>query len=119
MMLMADEGLKIAALVDKLLADLPNVPTSRGYEIADFLGRGETGFSTFMDLMRAGVASAVRETVRGQADPDQSRLMALRPAGAWDEVWQGLTRLQRETEQFALDKRQAIVAGIGMVTGTA
>jgi DNA polymerase III subunit delta' len=116
-MLAEDEGLKIALLVDKLLADLPGVPVSRGYEIADFLGRGETGFSTFMDLVRAGVAAAVRESVRGRADPEQARLVGLRPLDAWGEVWQGLTKLQDETERFALDKRQAIVAGIGMLAG--
>ena len=66
MMLAEDEGLKIALLVDRLLGDLPAVPVSRGYEIADFLGRSETGFSTFMDLVRAGVASSVRESVRGR-----------------------------------------------------
>jgi DNA polymerase-3 subunit delta' len=113
-----DEGLKIAILVDKLLSDMPAVPASRGYEIADFLGRSETGFSTFMDLMRAGVAAAVTESVRGRADPDQERLVALRPLDAWGELWQGLTKLQDETERFALDKRQAIVAGIGMLSGT-
>jgi DNA polymerase-3 subunit delta' len=117
-MLAEDEGLKIALLVDKLLADMPAVPVSRGYEIADFLGRSETGFSTFMDLVRAGLASAVRDSVRGRADPDQQRLVALRPLDAWGELWQGLTRLQDETERFALDKRQAIVAGIGMLSGT-
>jgi DNA polymerase III subunit delta' len=117
-MLAEDEGLKIALLVDKLLADMPSVPVSRGYEIADFLGRSETGFSTFMDLVRAGLASAVRDSVRGRADPDQQRLVALRPLDAWGELWQGLTRLQDETERFALDKRQAIVAGIGMLSGT-
>jgi DNA polymerase III subunit delta' len=116
MMLAQDEGLKIAALVDRLLSDLPAVPASRGYEIADFLGRSETGFSTFMDLVRAGVSAAVRESVRGRADPDQQRLVASRPLDAWGEVWQGLTRLQDETERFALDKRQAIVAGIGMLS---
>jgi DNA polymerase-3 subunit delta' len=116
-MLAEDEGLKIALLVDRLLGELPAVPVSRGYEIADLLGRSETGFSTFMDLVRAGVAAAVRESVRGRADPDQQRLVALRPLDAWGEVWQGLTRLQDETERFSLDKRQAIVAGIGMLSG--
>jgi DNA polymerase-3 subunit delta' len=116
-MLAEDEGLKIALLVNKLLSDLPSVPVSRGYEIADLLGRSETGFSTFMDLVRAGVAAAIRESVRGRADPDQQRLVALRPLVAWDDLWQGLTKLQDETERFALDKRQAIVAGIEMLSG--
>ena len=105
-------------MVDKLLADMPDVPLSRGYEIADALGRGETGFSTFMDLVRAALAAAVRESVRGRADPDQQRLVALRPLDAWGELWQGLTKLQDDTERFALDKRQAIVAGIGLLVGT-
>lgn len=116
-MLAEDEGLKIAVLVDKLLADLPNVPTSRGYEIADLLGRSETGFSTFMELVCAGLSSAVRDVARGRGDPDQQRLVALRPLQTWTDVWQGLSHLQAETERFALDKRQAIVAGIGMLTG--
>lgn len=117
LLLNQEEGLAVAALVDKLLADLPAVPMSRGHEIADFLGRSETGFSTFMDLLRAGVASAVRESVRGRADPDQERLAALRPLDAWGDLWQGLTRLQDETERFNLDKRQAIIAGVGMLNG--
>lgn len=114
--LMADEGLSIAALTDKLLADLPDVPLSRGHEIADALGRSETGFSTFMDLVRAGVAAAVRETVRGRADPEQERLVMLRPLGEWTRLWQDLTQLQEETERFNLDKRQAIVAGVAMLS---
>jgi DNA polymerase-3 subunit delta' len=117
LMLAEDEGLAIAMLVDKLLSDLPGVPVSRGYEIADFLGRGETGFSTFMDMLRAGIAAAVRDSVRGRADPGQERLVALRPLGAWGELFQGLTKLQEETERFALDKRAAIVAGVGMLRG--
>lgn len=117
-MLVEEEGLVVAAIVDKLFADMPQIPSARGYEIADALGRSETGFATFMDLMRAGLVAAVRESVRGRADPDQQRMVALRPLDAWGELWHGLTKLQNETEQFALDKRQAIVAGIGMLRGT-
>jgi DNA polymerase-3 subunit delta' len=117
LMLADDEGLAVAAMVDRLLAEMPAVSPARGYEIADALGRSDTGFSTFMDLMRSGLAAAVRETVRGRADPEQLRLVGLRPLDAWGEVWQGLTRLQDETERFALDKRQAIVAGIGLLSG--
>jgi DNA polymerase-3 subunit delta' len=117
LMLAEEEGLAIAAMVDKLLDEMPDIPGSRGYEIADAVGRGETGFSTFMDLLRAGLAAAVRESVRGRADPDQQRLVALRPLDAWGELWHGLTRLQDETERLALDKRQAIVSGVGMLSG--
>jgi DNA polymerase III subunit delta' len=117
MTLAEDEGLAIAAIVDKLFVGLPDLPVSRGYEIADLLGRSETGFSVFMDMLRAGIAAAVRDSVRGRADPDQLRVIGLRSLDAWGELWQGLTKLQNETERFSLDKRQAIVAGIGMLGG--
>jgi DNA polymerase-3 subunit delta' len=98
-----------------VLTGLPNLPESRGYEIADALGRTDTGFSTFMDLLRAGLAAAVRESARGRADPEQERLVSQRRLDAWGEVWHGLTRLQDETERFALDKRQAIVTGLSLL----
>jgi DNA polymerase III subunit delta' len=111
----ADEGLAVAMLVDKLLAEMPSIPLSRGHEIADLLGRSENGFSTYMDLLRSGISAAVRDAARGRADLDQDRLVGLRPYGAWSALWQNLTRLQDETERFALDKRHAIVASIDLL----
>jgi DNA polymerase-3 subunit delta' len=112
-----EEGLKIAALVDEVLAGLPNLPPIRALEVSDALGRSETGFSTFMDLLRAGIAAAVREAARGRADPDQQRLAAQRPLDAWGELWHALTALQDETERANLDKRQALIEGLGMLAG--
>lgn len=117
LLLQEEEGLKLSTLVDKVLAALPDLSPAMGYDIADALGRSDTAFSTFMDLLRSGLAAAVRESVRGRADPEQARVVALRPLDAWGEVWQGLTRLQDETERFALDKRQAIVAGLALLNG--
>jgi DNA polymerase-3 subunit delta' len=117
LLLAQEEGLKIAALVDRVFADLPNLPPVRALDVADALGRSETGFSTFMDLLRADLAAAVRDAARGQADPDQMRFVGTRPLDAWGEVWQGLTRLQDETERFALDKRQALIEGLGLLAG--
>jgi DNA polymerase-3 subunit delta' len=100
-----------------LLAALPNLPASLGHAVADALGRNDTGFRLFTDQLIAGIAAMVRETVRGRADPEQQRLAGLQPLEAWGEVWQGLLRLQDETERFALDKRQALVSCVGMLTG--
>jgi DNA polymerase-3 subunit delta' len=111
------EGLKIAALVDEVLGALPDLPATRAYALADTLLRGDSGFSTFMDMLRTALAAAVREAVRGRADPMQARIAALRSPDAWVEVWQALSRLQDETERFALDKRQALVAGLGLLSG--
>jgi DNA polymerase-3 subunit delta' len=89
----------------------------RALDVADALGRSETGFSTFMDLLRADLAAAVRDAARGRADPDQMRFVGMRPLDAWGEVWQGLTRLQDETEHLNLDKRQALIEGLGLLSG--
>jgi hypothetical protein len=36
---------------------------------------------------------------------------------AWGEVWHGLTELQDETERANLDKRQALIEGLGLLSG--
>jgi DNA polymerase-3 subunit delta' len=116
LLLAEEEGLKIAALVRKVLGELPNLPPVRALEIADALGRSETGFSTFMDLLRADLSAAVREAARGRANPAQARFVGSRPLDAWGEVWQGLTQIQNDTERFALDKRQALIEGLGLLS---
>ncbi|HME22819.1 MAG TPA: DNA polymerase III subunit delta' [Acetobacteraceae bacterium] len=118
LLLAEEEGLAIARLVDEVLAALPGLKPARAYTVADTLVRGETAFTNFMDLLRTGIAAAVRDVVRGQADEEQTRLVALRPLDAWGDVWHALTRLQDETERFNLDKRHAVVAGLGLLSGT-
>ncbi len=110
-------GVAMAVLVEKVLAAVPDLPVLRAHEVADKIGRDEDAFSTFMDLLRAGIAAAVRDAARGRADPDQSRMLGTRPLDAWVDVWHALTRLQDETEGAHLDKRQALVAGFGLLAG--
>jgi DNA polymerase-3 subunit delta' len=112
-----EEGLAVAGLVRQVLSELPSVPVARAYAVADALGRSDSGFATFMELLRAGVAQAVVATARGRADPQQARLAALRPLEAWTDVWHRLSRLQDDTEHSYLDKRQAIIAGLGYLSG--
>jgi DNA polymerase-3 subunit delta' len=112
-----EEALALAGLVRQVLSELPSVPLTRAYAVADALGRSDTGFATFMELLRAGVAQAVVAAARGRADPQQARLAALRPLEAWTDVWQRLSRLQDDTEHSYLDKRQAIIAGLGYLSG--
>jgi DNA polymerase-3 subunit delta' len=117
LMLAQEEGLAIATLVNEVLAALPDLKPARTYAVADKVVPGDTAFSNFMDLLRSGIAAAVRDVARGRGDPEQSRLVALRPLDAWGDVWHALTRLQDETERFNLDKRHAVVAGLGLLSG--
>jgi DNA polymerase-3 subunit delta' len=109
-------GVASAGLVDEVLAALPEISVTRAHQVADALGRDEDAFSTFMELLCAAISSAVRDVARGRADPDQLRLVGARPLDAWVEVWHALNRLQSETENAYLDKRQAIVTGLGLLS---
>lgn len=113
------DGIPAAELVSRVLDALPAPAHALAYDVADALGRSEDAFSTFMELLRAAIASAVRETARGQPDPDQTRLIGLRPLDAWVEIWQGLGALQAETEDFYLDKRQAIANTVTLLAASA
>jgi DNA polymerase-3 subunit delta' len=115
---LADGGaVAVAEMVTAVLAAVPDLTVLRAHEVADRLGRDETAFSTFMDLLRAGLSAAVRDAARGRTDHDQARLLGTRPLDAWVDVWHALTRLQDETEGARLDKRQALVAGFGLLAG--
>jgi len=113
--LAAGGGVTQAGLVDDILANLDKLDIGRAHAVADALGRDEDAFSTFMDLLAAGLAAAVRDAARGHEDPDQARLLGARPLAAWVDVWHALKRLQTETEDAYLDKRQAVVSGLSML----
>ncbi len=116
---LAEEGgVAIAGLVADVLRDVPRVTALRAYDVADKLARNDGGYSTFMDLLRAAIGTAVREAARGRGDPAQRRLVATRPLAEWGDLWQALTCLQDETERFNLDKRHAIVSGLDLLNAT-
>ena len=110
-------AVSVAALVAKVLGAVPDLPPARAHEVADTLGRDEEAFGTFMDLLRSGIAAAVREAARGRPDPDQAKLLGARPLAAWIDVWHGLSELQDQAERFHLDQRHALVAGFALLAG--
>ncbi len=113
--LAADEGVALAGLVEQVMAELPRMSIARAHAVADALGRSDTAFETFMDLLRNALGAAVRRAARGSADPEEARIAGLRPLAAWGDVWHALARLKDETERFHLDKRQAVVFGLRLL----
>ncbi len=107
-------GLAVAGMVDEVLGAVPGFALLQGYEIADKL-RDETAFELFFTLLRGGIAGAVTAHVRGAADAVQARLMGVRGVAEWGAVWSRLGEIQRETEQHNLERRQAVVAGLGLL----
>jgi DNA polymerase-3 subunit delta' len=112
------DGVAIAELVSEVLGALPSVSVARAHNVADALGRNDSGFATFLELTRSAIAAALGHTLRGTAEPAQIKLAALRPLAEWCDVWHALGRLHDETERFYLDKRQAVVSGIALLRGT-
>ena len=119
LLLAEGDGIPAAELVGRVLDALPEPSATLAYDVADALGRSEDAFSTFMDLLRGAIASAVREQARGHPDPEQARMLGIRPLDAWVEIWQALGVVQSETEGLYLDKRQAIANTVNLLAHSA
>jgi DNA polymerase-3 subunit delta' len=109
-----EDGLRIAAMVDEVLAAGSDISLLRGYEMSDAL-REQAAFGIFMDLLRRGIAEAVGAAVRGTGTAVQARFLADRPAWGWAELEGALARLQDETERANMDRRQAVIAGLALL----
>jgi DNA polymerase-3 subunit delta' len=110
------DGPAMAAQVSRVLASLPTGASA--HAVADAVARDETDFALFMEMLRQAVSLTVRQGARGMPDADQARLLASRSLEGWGAVWQALTQIQDETERLALDRRQAVLAGLSVMAGT-
>ena len=110
------DGPTMAVQVARVLESLPQGLAAQA--VADQVGRDEAAFSLFMDLLRQSLAGVVRKGARGTPDSHQAVLLTRRSIEDWGRVWQALTQIQDETERFALDRRQAVLAGLSLMAGT-
>ena len=110
------DGPAMAAEVARVMRTAPSgLPA---LAVADKVSREEPAFSLFMDLWRQEIASLTRQGARGTPDSHQARLLAQRSIAGWAQLWQAMTQLQDETERLALDRRQAVLAALGLMAGT-
>ncbi len=113
--LAAENGLEVADLVSRTLAEPLHLSLRDALAAADALGRDDDAFAAFMDLTRAGVAACVRAAARGEADAAQARMVGDRSLAEWVAVWQALGTLKNETEGLHLEKREALVQGFRLL----
>ena len=98
-----DGGLRIAGMVEEVLALGAGMPLLRGYEMADAL-RDQAAFETFMGRRARGLAGhAARQAGQGGS--------GLRLA----EASSGVRLLLEETERVNMDRRQAVIASLALV----
>ena len=111
---LAEEGALVLAALARSVLGAERLGVARMHEVADQATRGDTAFSTFMDLLQSALGDAVRAAARGRGVNDAA--LARRPLAEWGEVWHALGRLQSETERFNLDKRSAVLAGLELLS---
>lgn len=112
---LSEEGALVLAALARSVLGAERLGVARMHEVADQATRGDTAFTTFMDLLRSGLGDAVRAVARGRRV--NGAALARRPLAEWGEVWHALGRLQSETERFNLDKRSAVLAGLELLSG--
>jgi DNA polymerase-3 subunit delta' len=107
--LAADDGVALSGLVDGVLSQHGRPPGLWSYQLADTVLRHDRGFSTFIGLLCAAISTTMRSALR-ETDP-------ARPPEAWAGIGEELARLRDETESLNLDKRQALLTGLSLLSG--
>ncbi len=105
--LAGEEGVATAELVRDLLDG--NASGIGGYELADRILRKEQGFATFLTLLADAISERTRDAVR-RGGP------GLASGPDWLTVWHDLHRIRTETERFNLDKRQALLSSLDLLS---
>jgi len=115
MQLAEGDGLELQALVEECLSGLKHPDPARFHAVADrcLADRGGGAFVTFMALLRARIAGALRQAARGEAAPGW---IAAHPLAAWPALWDRLGRLVDETERLNMDRKQAVLTGLSWLS---
>ena len=118
--LAAEDGIALSALAHEALSQPARLAGLWSYELADTVLKREAGFSTFLDLLSQAISTTIRRCVREGADDAllASPLLASRSAAGWAATCAELARLRDETEGLNLDKRQALLAGLSLLSGS-
>jgi DNA polymerase-3 subunit delta' len=109
------EGLALQGMVEEVLAALPRLDPRRAHVIADGIAgrRDAQALSVFLALLRRALAAGLRQAGRGgPAAP----WLAGRSLAEWSTLWDKLGRLADETERLNLDRKQAVLTGLGWLS---
>ena len=110
------EGLALQGMVETVLAELPRPDPRRTHVMADAIAgkRDAAALTLFLTLLRRAIAAGVREAARGtEKGGDAPPWIAGRSLADWSTLWDKLGRLADETERLNLDRKQAVLTGLG------
>ncbi|HWT09620.1 MAG TPA: DNA polymerase III subunit delta' [Roseomonas sp.] len=110
MALMEAGGLALQDAVEASLAALAR-GEPRDHALADRLAMDRTGaaFGIFFGLLRAAIATALRDAARGKP---ATAWLDRHPLAVWAGLWDRLGTLADDTERLNLDRKQAVLTGL-------
>ncbi len=117
LVLAAEDGIVLADLVRGALSQRHRPAGSWCYELADLVLRHENGFSTFIGLLSATISTTIRGAAREDGAEQYASLLSSRSAERWADACSELARLRDETEALNLDKRQALLTSLSLLSG--
>jgi DNA polymerase-3 subunit delta' len=108
------DGLALQGEVDSFLGGLLAPDPRALHALGDRLAAKRDGSAlvTFMELLRASLAKAIRAAARGQPAPPY---IAVRSLAEWTVLWDTIGRLADETETLNLDRKQAVLSGLSQL----
>ena len=110
--LLHEGGEQLAGLVEQVMTGQGDAAAD--YDTAARVLAEENGFSVFFDLLCDAISGRARDLARNMAAPRDGDLRPARLA----LLWQDMARLRAETEQFNLDKQQALLTALARVSET-
>jgi len=108
------EALALQGLVEEVFAGLPRLDPRRIQEIAEraTARRDQAALNTFFALLLRALSAGVREAARG-AVPGWAEGRSL---AEWATLWDKLGRLAEETDRLNLDRKQAVLSGLALLS---
>jgi len=108
------EGLALQAVVEEVLRGLPALDPRQVLDVADRVAarREPTSLVTFFALLRRALSAGLREAGKGVPP---APWIAGRSLADWAGLWDKLGLLAEETERLNLDRKQAVLTGLGLL----
>jgi DNA polymerase-3 subunit delta' len=123
--LIANDGLKMQARIETLLASLPNLDWGSAHKLGDELSgvANAQKFETFFELLLGLVARLVRTRASGEGEAgDQAlaqRLIAEHRLATWAELWETIVRDKAEAQTLNLDRKALILETLSRIEQSA
>ncbi|MBI1214582.1 MAG: DNA polymerase III subunit delta' [Alphaproteobacteria bacterium] len=122
----ANGGVQLYRELLSLVTDLPEMNIAAVHDVTDKITRGaksDSGYETAREILSGWCQRVARQQARGEAVTDVlpgdadifSRIAGDYPPHHFLETWEKMSQLFHQTDQYNLDKRQALIGALLML----